>query len=303
MAKQKKSKEKSQKKTRSVKMQNLTQTQLRNRWIMASIGLILLLIIIFVLVVLVFTNKVQIPGIPQFASGKIKSDPETGSSELQDYMSDYARKYDNYNYEEFYNNQMSKPAIGEEIVEIHFAGEKKPVKAKLFPEEAPEIVKQFKELVKSGYYNGLDFGPHTGHVLLSVSTDLSKSWDTMEVKSNKVLPYNGALCADAFQKAKLETVNFFFMSMDSKNATSLNTLNLPEKLKALFRKHGGDVAYIADLRYNPDDSSPNPHANLLDYMKHPTFGQVFEGMETIEKLTKTYKSYKISKIEITTYNE
>lgn len=301
----------------------LTQKQLRNRWILVSIGLILLLILIMILIVLFFQGKVDIPGIPQFAETQSK-DSDTGSKPLQDDLKEYMNKYNDYDYESFYQKQISKPQIGEEIAEVYLTGTNKPVKIKLFEDEAPEIVKQFKELVTKGYYNNREARTELDRTFFTEIIDLNEqnmqdntnteltvedisdmiSWETIELKSNKVLPYNGAVCAyDISLDDKSFGVNFFVMNISDKKASNLDSLNIPSKLKALFKKYGGDPAMIMGSSYKSKHFLENEHVNLLDYLNHPTFGQVFEGMELIENITKANNMYKINKINIIKYEE
>ncbi len=323
-----KKQKKKRNKTRSFQTVNLTQTQLRNRWILASIGFTVLFLLMIIFLVFFFVGKVNVPGLPKFADST-SADSTQGSSDLQKQIEEYKNQYNNYNFDELYQLQISKPKEGEEIAEIYFAGMEKPVKARLFEDEAPEIVKQFKALVKKGYYDKSDFMVDTKK---TISTNIfdekinwepesmsggtfdtesqsellknMESWETLEIKSYKILPYNGALCAyERVLDNKSYGVNFFVMISDSTYSEDLTELNLPNQLKNLFKKHGGDLTYSFGSSYKSEYSNENLQANLLDYLKHPTFGQIFEGMETIEKMAEELKDYEINKIVISKYKE
>ena len=135
---------------------DLTQKQLVKRWIWIASGLILLFVILIILVVFIFKGDINLPGVPQFAkTNKIES--SQGSLNSQKQMREYAKKYDNYDYEELYQLQISNPKVGEEIAIIHLQGTDKTIKIKFFEEDAPEIVRQFKRLAKDGFYNGAKF--------------------------------------------------------------------------------------------------------------------------------------------------
>lgn len=290
--------------------ENLTQKQLRNRWIIITIGLITLLLILTTFIIMYFLGKVDISFYPSFARA-YNIDSSAGSKENKEQINQYVNLYNDYDYEELYNIQTSKPEQGEEIVEIYIEGFNKQIRAKLFDKEVPEIVNKFKDLVKSGYYNKQKILVKKDILLKTniinekeSNLDNNISWDSLEVKTNKVLPYNGALCADALVKNdKICSADFFIMNIKSNKVTNLENYNIPIQLRKLFEKHGGDPIFVSDSLKKPEYLQKNIYANLLDYLKHPTFGHVFEGMELIEEIVKTGKTYIINKMEIVKYEE
>lgn len=325
MKEQKKNKREKQIKTNNFQTLDLTQKQLMKRWIWATIGLILLLIIIIIFLVFFFKGDITIPGIPQFAKNT-QTDSSQGSLSVQKEIREHMQKYDNYNYEELYQAQISKPKIGEEIAAIYLQGTDKPIKVKFFEKDAPEIVKQFKGLVNKGFYNNKSLYSEKDEVLKTIIADERvnwgtlgepsnkeqeekvlksiETWETLEVKTNKVLPYNGALCAyDMIIRDEGYGVNFFVLNMDSKRVVDYTDLNIPVNLQNLFNKHGSGFNYVPNHSFRPVDFYKNPTANLLEYVRYPTFAQVFEGMELIENMTKESKEFKINKIEIIRYGE
>jgi len=323
MKKQKKSKKKINKFNSHTT--NLTNEQLRKIWILGTIGLILFFFALIIIVVLYFTGKVKILGFPQFANTIPENDLNSGSSDNYNEIQEHIKMYDDYDYDEFYKEQVSKPKKGEEIAEIYLSGTDKTIKVKLFEEEAPKIVKKFKELVNKGYYNNENIYSDSEGVISTniidsriawaidpesgetekISDNLAKSiysWDSIKVKSNKVLPYNGALCADTLViDGKLLSADFFIVNKKSNNTTEINELNLPDNLKKLFKKHGGNPVYFSEKAHFETENELQLHGNLLDYLKHPTFGHIFEGMELIDKITGTNKTYKINQIKIVKY--
>lgn len=306
---------------------NLSQQQLRNRWIVATTILFIILIILLVLIILYFSGKVSILGIPRFGKININNDKNSGSNINNNDMKEHINKYNNYDYEKFYQEQISKPKENEEVAYIYVSGVDKPIKVKLFEEEVPEIVSQFKEFVNKGYYNNKEIYPDKGKVLRTSTFDsriqwgtgdivccsnnipdsLLKqitAWDSLEVKTNKVLPYNGALCANGVVlDNKVLSADILIMNMNEKNRTDLSTYNIPNKLKNLFKKYGGDPIYISDISYKAEYTNINIHANLLDYLKHPTFGHIYEGIEIVDRIINSIKPYTINKIEIVKYKE
>lgn len=284
---------------------NLDQNQLRNIWIIVSIVLLIIFIFLIIFFVMMLSGKIETPYTPSFASNRLSPDAHTGSIDNRKIVDQHISKYNGFNYQELYEKQIAKPLVGEEILEITFTGSDKKIRAKLFEEEVPEIVKQFKELVNSGYYNKKQVAGIKGKSLQFLSNDYTKTWDDYSVKSNKVLPYNGALCASTVVKGdgKNSNVNFFIMHMSDKNQEEFVDMNIPFQLIDLFRKNGGSIKYLVQASNRKEYSNMNHHANLLDYLKHPTFGHVFEGKEIIEKLVESNKRFEIDKIEIVKYKE
>lgn len=284
---------------------NLSHNDLKKMWIIISVVLIIVFISLIAFTVMMLSGRIETSFAPNFANNRLGPDDHLGSLKNLEIVDEYLEKYDDFNYSELFEKQTEKPLEGEEIVEIKFVGSNSIVKAKLFAEEAPEIVKQFKELVNSGYYNKKQVAGIKGKSLQFLSNDDTKTWDDYSVKSNKVLPYNGALCASTVVKGdgKNSNVNFFIMHMSDKNQEEFVDMNIPFQLIDLFRKNGGSIKYLVQASNRKEYSNMNHHANLLDYLKHPTFGHVFEGKEIIEKLVDSNKRFEIDKIEIVKYKE
>ena len=316
---------KKQKKREKKKFSELSEKDLRNRWIMISIGLLVLLLLVTILLIFFFRGKVNIPGVPSFARPDVIKDSNSGSSEIGEYNKKYINKYNNYDFDKFYQKQISKPKKDEEIAEIHLAGSNKTIKIKLFSEEAPELVKQFKTLVGKKYYDNKTMGVETNKIAKTLIVDESiefdtisndksqlsddvlkniESWEMLEVKSHEVLPYKGAVCADFLGiEGKKISANFFIMNIEPNKNKNVDDLLIPRQLKELFKKYGGDPSFTSSFSQVKEELEINYQANLMDYMHHPTFGQVFEGQEIIDKITKTDQSYTIEKIEIINYKE
>ena len=291
--------------SQSFSSSNLTNSELKRLWIIISVVLIFVFISLIAIIVMILSGRIETSFAPGFASNRLSPDQHEGSLLNIEITDDHIEKYHDFDYLELFNKQTAKPMENEEIVEIKFGGFNQTIKAKLFEEEAPEIVKQFKELVNSGYYNNKQVAGIKGKSLQLLSNDDTKTWDDYSVKTNKVLPYNGALCASTVVKSdgKNSNVNFFIMNMSDKNQEELNEMNLPFQLIDLFRKNGGSIKYVVQASNRKEYSRINHHANLLDYLKHPTFGQVIEGKEIIDKLVDSNKRFEIDKIEIVKYKE
>ncbi len=299
MAKQKKK----ERKNKGFQALNLSEKQLRNRWIIVTGILIILFILAIVLSVLLLTGKININTATPFAKGGDRDKISVGSSEQKEMLKEHMNKYNDIDFKKLFNEQMAKPQQGEEIIEIYFVGSDKPIKAKLFEKEVPEIVKQFKQLVKNGYYNNKEIKGSPLEGLLTAIGDRSIKWDTMEVKTHEVLPYGGALCAYGYRidEKNFDTVNFLILNNEREEFKNKPKYNIPIVLKELLDKNAGVLNYYPEAMVEDEFTGDNPYANLLEYIKIPTFGQVFEGMETIDKISKQDRMYTIKEIKIVKY--
>ena len=227
--------------------------------------------------------------------------------------------------------QLEMPAGGEEIAVLETT--LGTVKLRLFPDAAPKAVENFTGLVKKGYYNGLtfhrvikDFMVQTGDPK-GDGTGGSSLWDKPfadEFNSN-LLNVRGAV-AMANSGADTNGSQFFIdqagpgsfsgwanfekayeyfkqskMSADDFTAqygTSwINMDKATQEYRSFYEKYGGNP--FLDGAYN------------LAEKGHTVFGQVFEGMDVVDKIAsvsvdgndKPVTPVKIVKAEITAYQK
>ena len=199
--------------------------------------------------------------------------------------------------------QLEKPASGEEIAVVTTT--EGTFKIRFFPEEAPKAVENFKELSKKGYYNDVkfhrvikDFMVQTGDPE-GTGMGGQSTWgeDFEDEFSPNLLNITGAL-AMANRGPNTNGSQFFinnqspdkfsgwdnfeqYYKMYKKNPDlftqnyggTLDMSKITNKIKDLYTEHGGNPHL--DGYYNTAKKG------------HTVFGQVFDGMETINKISDT----------------
>lgn len=174
------------------------------------------------------------------------------------------------------------------------------VKIKFFPKEAPKAVENFTELSKKGYYNGLIFHRVMKDFMIQggdpkgTGTGGESIWGKPfeDEFSDKLHNYRGAL--SMANSGKNTNGSQFFIVQAPKVEASLF-----EQLK----KQGVKIDPSVSGQYTKIGGTP-----WLDN-KHTVFGQVFEGMDVVDKIAsvkvnnpsvnKPVEDVKISSVEIT----
>ncbi len=202
--------------------------------------------------------------------------------------------------------QLEMPEDGEEIAVI--TTNMGVFKMRFFPEEAPKAVYSFKQNALEGYYNGIifhrvmyDFMIQGGDPL-GVGTGGESIWDEPfeDEFSEKVFNIRGSV-AMANSGPNTNGSQFFVNTA----ATPVNVtmyaqyLNdkVTEDIADLYLQNGGNVHLDGALSASGTG--------------HTVFGQVFEGMDTVDKISQTsvnssskpVEDMVIEKIEIVIYEE
>ena len=197
------------------------------------------------------------------------------------------------NYEDY---QLKPPAKGDTIAVMKTSlGD---IKIKFFPKEAPKAVENFTKLSQKGYYNGLNFHRVMKDFMiqggdpLGTGTGGESIWGKPfeDEFSFNLRNFRGALSM-ANSGENTNGSQFFIVQVK----------NLPEDTK-LSLQNGGAPQNIIN-QYSKTGGTP-----WLDN-KHTVFGQVFEGMDVVDKIAnvkvgtndKPVKDVKIDKVEITIY--
>jgi peptidyl-prolyl cis-trans isomerase B (cyclophilin B) len=174
------------------------------------------------------------------------------------------------------------------------------IKIKFFPLEAPKAVENFIGLAKKGYYDGIIFhrvikdfmiqgGDPTG-----TGTGGESIWGKPfeDEFSDKLCNYRGALSM-ANSGPNTNGSQFFIVQVN----------HLPEELEEQMIVYGFDPEVIE--KYKEYGGTP-----WLDN-RHTVFGEVFEGMEVVDKIaavkvdsksSKPLEDVKVISVEITTYD-
>lgn len=223
-------------------------------------------------------------------------------------------------------DQLKKPEIGEEIAVIETT--QGAIKMRLFPQAAPKTVKNFKQLAESGFYDGLDFHRIIDGFMIQTgqgSADDSIYGGSFEDEfSDALLNLRGAVSMANTGVANTNTTQFFINQTTAEQFAGnggwdymkqgyevyqsnpdgftqtygawVDLSKAGEKVEELYTKYGGsptlDGAYSTTGR------------------GHTVFGQVFEGMDVVDKIAKAKvdsnnapisEDYKIESVSFTTY--
>lgn len=178
-----------------------------------------------------------------------------------------------------YEKQFSKPEVGDTIAVIKVKGYGD-IKVKFFKDVAPKAVENFVTHSEKGYYNGLTFHRVIEDFMIQggdpkgTGTGGESIWGKpFEDEFPKVMPipypYNGAL---AMANAGPNTNGSQFFIVDSpyneQIVQQMKNNNYYQQVIELYKKHGG-----------------TPHL----FGKHTVFGQVYEGMDVVDKISKAPK--------------
>lgn len=197
--------------------------------------------------------------------------------------------------------QLEKPKENEEIAVVNT--NKGSFKIRFFPEEAPKAVENFKSLAKNGYYNGIIFhrvikdfmiqgGDPTG-----TGTGGESIWgkDFEDEFSPNLFNITGSLSM-ANRGPNTNSSQFFINNQlpeafggweNFESAYNVYKSNP----KAFEKRYGGtlDMSRVTDeIKSLYKENGGNPHLDgYYNTAKrgHTVFGQVFEGMDTVNAIS------------------
>ncbi len=196
-------------------------------------------------------------------------------------------------------NQFDPPAKGEEYVVMDTSmGE---IKIRLFPAAAPKAVENFVELSKKGYYDGLKFHRVINDFMIQGGdpkgdgTGGESVWGKPfeDEFSPDIRNYRGSL---SMANSGVNTNGSqFFINQAKPNAEQFKQMidmyfNSQEEVIATD-KDGKDVKLkdVLPISQAVHDKYVEVGGNFsLDY-KHTVFGQVFEGMDVVDKIAAVEK--------------
>ena len=213
--------------------------------------------------------------------------------------------------------QFEMPTDGEEIVVLHTTvGD---IKIRLFPEEAPKTVENFKGLVKKGYYNGLIFHRVINNFMIQggdpegTGAGGESIWgrDFEDEFSGNLLNFRGSL---AMANSGVNTNGSQFFINQAKPVATASALK--NRATAYTQSKGDEATPHADLV--PDEvydmyaeKGGNMHLDGATRKSggHSVFGQVFEGMDVVDAIAavavgandKPVVDVKIESAELVTY--
>lgn len=199
--------------------------------------------------------------------------------------------------------QFQSPSQGDTIAIFDTtAGE---VRAVLYPDIAPMAVENFTQLAQQGYYNGTSFhrilygfvvqgGDATG-----TGTSGATIWNNNPYPkeiSDKLHHYSGALCAAFSPDDEVSGLSQFYFVQ-----------SLPESLNSDLKAKLEESGARAEVIEAYDAVGGLPYLDYTDTV----FGQVYEGMNIVDKLAQTevdesgkpVKDVIVNSITISTYTD
>lgn len=179
-------------------------------------------------------------------------------------------------------NQLGKPKAGNTVayIEVRDYGT---IKVRFFDQEAPKAVENFVTHAKKGYYDGQSFyriiegsriesgdPTKTGTGGESIWGEYFKDEFDPDLQ-----PYYGALCMENYGVDKNSSEFFIVQSKKTFNEKILNqiedsyNIEFSEKARKLYATKGGEPWF---------------------YEKNTVFGQVYDGYDVLEKISKVKKT-------------
>ena len=204
-----------------------------------------------------------------------------------------------FDFESAAKKQMALPEEGEQIAIMHVK-DYGDVYMKFFPEVAPKAVENFVKHSQDGYYNGLTFHRVINEFMIQGGDPLGTGTGGESIWGQgfgteldySLVPYRGSLCM-AMSSLPNSIGSQFFITQAHYSENMANTLKnygYPEKLLNEYKNYGGYLSL---------------------YLQYTVFGQVYEGMDIVDKIVgvstnsndKPDTDVIIESIEITNYKK
>ena len=206
---------------------------------------------------------------------EVKNTTES-TNDTEEKESSSTRVVDTIDYEAAAKKQLAMPEKGDTVATIKVKGYGE-IKVKFFEEAAPKAVENFLTHAKEGYYDGLIFHRVMNEFMiqggdpLGTGTGGESIWGKGfgEELDFELVPYRGALSMASTGKGTNGIGSQFYIVQghyNEEHETLLKEMNFPEKLIGQYKIHGG---YPSSL-----------------YLNYTIFGQVYEGMDIVDKIAK-----------------
>ena len=258
---------------------------------------IILLISIFLVMLFVLTGCKK----KETNSNKNTVDTKSNTTESNTQKNEISKErvVDTVDYKAAAEKQMALPEDGEEIAILHIKGFGD-VKVKFFKEVAPKAVENFVTHAKEGYYDGLTFHRVINEFMIQGGDPEGTGMGGESIWGQgfgteldySLVPYRGSLCM-AMSSIPNSIGSQFFITQANYSedmAAYLQQGGYPEGLIEEYREYGGYLSL---------------------YLQYTVFGQVFEGIEVVDKVAevqtdnndKPLEDVIIQSIEVTTYKK
>lgn len=178
--------------------------------------------------------------------------------------------------------QLEMPAEGEEIVVMQTS--MGTIKLRLFPDAAPVTCQNFKNLIKEGYYNGITFHRVMDDFMIQGGDPEGTGFGgeaygggtIPDEFSRNLFNFRGALAMANTGEANSGGSQFFIVQADTCQYT-VDTLKREGYPKWAAEKY-------AELGGTPHLDGEYNKGIYPGYIGHTVFGQVFEGMDTVDAI-------------------
>lgn len=209
-----------------------------------------------------------------------------------------------FDYKSAAEEQMSMPKNGETvaIITVKDFGD---IKVKFFKNVAPKAVENFINHSKEGYYNGVTFHRVIDEFMIQGGDPLGTGTGGESIwgegfgteLDQKLVPYRGSLCMAMSSLPNSIGSQFFITQANYSESmeTALKKAGYPDGLLEQYKEYGGYLSL---------------------YMQYTVFGQVYEGMDVVDKIAKVktettedgqedkpVEDVVIEKITVTTYSD
>lgn len=178
------------------------------------------------------------------------------------------------NYAEAAQKQMAMPEAGETVATIHIRNYGD-VKVKFFEEIAPKAVENFVTHAKEGYYNGVTFHRVMNEFMIQggdpegTGRGGESIWgkDFEEELAPELVPYRGSLCmaSRGLENSPSLGSQFFITQAhyDEQMENYMKAYSFPTELLEQYKNYGGYLSL---------------------YQQYTVFGQVYEGMDVVDRI-------------------
>ena len=226
---------------------------------------------------------------------------ETNSASESD-VEDGEKILNEFDFKTAAEKQMEMPKDGDTVAVIKVKGYGD-IKVKFFPEKAPKAVENFITHAKNGYYDGVTFHRVIEEFMIQggdpegTGMGGESIWGTGfgPELALELVPYRGSLCM-AMSSLPNSIGSQFFITQ----------ANYSEYAHSYYKNAGFPIGLLEQYK--------NYGGYVSLYLQYTVFGQVYEGIEVVDKIAKvaTYteeegqadkpkKDVIIEKIEVTTY--
>ena len=185
-----------------------------------------------------------------------------------------------FDYLDAADKQMADP-VSREVIAIMHVQDYGDIYIKFFPDVAPKAVENFVEHAREGYYDGVSFHRVIEQFMIQggdpegTGSGGESIWgkDFEEEIGDSVKPYRGALCMASRGSKNSPSLGSQFYIVQAQYRESIvstmKALGATDSMIAAYEKYGGDLY------------------DLFFYDYYTVFGQVYKGMDVVDKIAMT----------------